>query len=40
MTSSTPQVSVIGLGNMGSALAEAALANGRSVVVWNLNASK
>ena len=32
--------SVIGLGNMGSALAEALLASGHSVTVWNRTASK
>ena len=34
------RVCVIGLGNMGGALAEALLANGRSVTVWNRTASK
>jgi 3-hydroxyisobutyrate dehydrogenase-like beta-hydroxyacid dehydrogenase len=34
------QVSVIGLGNMGSALAEALLAKGHGVTVWNRTASK
>ena len=34
------QVCVIGLGNMGSALAEALLAKDHSVTVWNRTASK
>lgn len=34
------QVSVIGLGSMGSALAEALLADGNGVTVWNRTASK
>jgi 3-hydroxyisobutyrate dehydrogenase-like beta-hydroxyacid dehydrogenase len=34
------QVSVIGLGNMGSALAEALLAKGHGVTVWNRTTSK
>jgi 3-hydroxyisobutyrate dehydrogenase-like beta-hydroxyacid dehydrogenase len=34
------QVSVIGIGDMGSALAEALLAKGHSVTVWNRTASK
>jgi 3-hydroxyisobutyrate dehydrogenase-like beta-hydroxyacid dehydrogenase len=33
-------VCVIGLGNMGSALAEALLANDQSVIVWNRTPSK
>ena len=33
-------VCVIGLGDMGSALAEALLANGHRVTVWNRTASK
>jgi len=33
-------VSVIGLGNMGSALAEALISNGHRVTVWNRTASK
>ena len=33
-------VSVIGLGNMGSALAEALIANGHRVTVWNRTAAK
>ena len=36
----TKKVCVIGLGNMGSALADALLANGQSVTVWNRTASK
>ncbi len=38
--SRTQSVSVIGLGNMGSALAEALIANGHRVTVWNRTASK
>ena len=34
------QVCVIGLGNMGSALAEALLTSGHSVTVWNRTTSK
>ena len=34
------QVCVIGLGNMGSALAGALLANGHGVTVWNRTSSK
>ena len=33
-------VSVIGIGNMGSALAEALIANGHRVTVWNRTAAK
>ncbi len=39
-TSEGARVSVIGLGNMGSALAEALLAKDLSVTVWNRTASK
>ena len=39
-TSETNRVTVIGLGNMGSALAEALLANGHDVTVWNRTAAK
>jgi 3-hydroxyisobutyrate dehydrogenase-like beta-hydroxyacid dehydrogenase len=34
------EVSVIGLGNMGSALARALLENGRQVTIWNRNPDK
>src|SRR5215208_5079476 len=34
------EVTVIGLGNMGSALARALLENGRAVTVWNRSAKK
>ena len=34
------EVSVIGLGNMGSALARALLENGRQVTVWNRSPRK
>lgn len=36
----TQKVCVIGLGNMGSALAEALLTNGQRVIVWNRTSSK
>lgn len=36
----TRRVAVIGCGNLGGALAEALLANGRKVTVWNRTASK
>ncbi len=39
-SSESREVCVIGLGNMGSALAGALLANGQSVTVWNRTASK
>ena len=38
--SSAKQVAVIGLGNMGSALADALLREGHEVVVWNRTASR
>ena len=34
------EVTVIGLGNMGSALARALLENGRAVTVWNRSPEK
>ena len=34
------EVSVLGLGNMGSALARALLANGRQLTIWNRNPNK
>src|SRR5687768_12183289 len=34
------EVTVIGLGNMGSALARALLENGRAVTVWNRSSEK
>ena len=34
------EVTVIGLGNMGSALARALLENGRTVTVWNRSPEK
>ena len=34
------EVIVIGLGNMGSALARALLENGRAVTVWNRSSEK
>ena len=40
MTASGATVSVIGLGNMGRALAEALLRSGRTLTVWNRTASK
>ncbi len=34
------EISVLGLGNMGAALAKSLLASGRSVTVWNRSADK
>ena len=39
-TNSRKRIAVIGIGNMGSALAEALLAKGHEVTVWNRTASK
>lgn len=40
MTGTTDKVTVIGLGSMGTALAQAFIANGAQVTVWNRNKSK
>ena len=39
-TRESKSVAMIGLGNMGSALAEALLANGYKLTVWNRTTSK
>ena len=39
-SSEVREICVIGLGNMGSALAEALLANSQGVTVWNRTASE